>query len=124
MAAILNFISQTDEDDLMPFEVLDRLLYGFAQLGQDPLDLFKSLWPAFKDRFYHHPKEFSTHIHKFIRLFCFAQWKRERFAVSFRLTSFDLDPKGGGRYPVIQAPFNEELEDLDRYIDAFEEYSS
>ena len=60
----------------------------------------------------------SAQIHKFVRLFCFAQWKRERFAVSFRVTSFDLDPKGGGRYPVIQAPFTEELEDLDAYVGA------
>jgi NAD+ synthase (glutamine-hydrolysing) len=109
---------QTDEADLMPFEVLDRLLYGFAQLGQDPLALFKSLWPVFSELYRGDALAFSAHIHKFVRLFCFAQWKRERFAVSFRVTSFDLDPKGGGRYPVIQAPFTEELEDLDAYVGA------
>ena len=100
----------------MPFEVLDRLLYGFAQLGQDPLVLFTSLWPSFENLYQGQVHLFVDHIKKFIRLFCFAQWKRERFAVSFRLTSFDLDPKGGGRYPVIQAPFTEELADLDAYI--------
>ena len=109
--------AQTDEADLMPFEVLDRLLYGFAQLGQDPIALFKSLWPEFKDRYQGQAHRFTAHIHKFIRLFCFAQWKRERFAISFRVSSFDLDPKGGGRYPVIQAPFTEELEALDAYIE-------
>jgi len=109
--------AQTDEGDLMPFEVLDRLLYGFAQLAQDPLELFKSLWPAFEGRYAGDARAFAAHIHKFVRLFCFAQWKRERFAVSFRLTAFDLDPKGGGRYPVIQAPFTEELRELDAYVD-------
>lgn len=108
--------AQTDEDDLMPFEVLDRLLYGFVQLAQDPLVLFQSLWPSFESLYQGQVHLFVDHIKKFVRLFCFAQWKRERFAVSFRLTSFDLDPKGGGRYPVIQAPFTEELADLDTYI--------
>ena len=42
---------QTDEDDLMPFEVLDQLLYHFVQKGQDPLDMFHALWPRFKERY-------------------------------------------------------------------------
>jgi len=108
---------QTDEGDLMPFEVLDQLIYGFAQLAQDPLELFISLWPTFKDRYSGDARAFGDHIHTFVRLFCFAQWKRERFAVSFRVSAFDLDPKGGGRYPVIQAPFTEELAELDQHIE-------
>jgi NAD+ synthase (glutamine-hydrolysing) len=106
---------QTDEADLMPFEVLDRILYGFVQKAQDPLDLFLSLWPQVQ-KFYQSPYEFCAHIHKFVRMFCFAQWKRERFAISFRLTAFDLDPKAGGRFPVIQSPFIEELAELDAYL--------
>jgi NAD+ synthase (glutamine-hydrolysing) len=109
--------AQTDEDDLMPFEVLDRLIYGFAQLRQDPKELFVSLWPSLKGRYEGDARAFKAHIHTFIRLFCFAQWKRERFAVSFRVSAFDLDPKSGGRYPVIQAPFTEELAELDAYVE-------
>ena len=109
--------AQTDEDDLMPFEVLDQLIYGFAQLAQDPKELFISLWPSFRARYQGDARAFAAHIHRFVKLFCFAQWKRERFAVSFRVSVFDLDPKGGGRYPVIQAPFTEELAELDEYID-------
>jgi hypothetical protein len=51
-----------------------------------------------------------------VRLLCFAQWKRERFAISFRVTAFDLDPKTGFRFPPVQAPFSEELADLDAYV--------
>lgn len=108
--------SQTDEDDLMPFEVLDQLIYGFCQLALSPLELFKHYWPLFSSR-YDDPDGLRNHIHKFVRLFCFSQWKRERFAVSFRVMSYDLDPKGGGRYPVIQAPFTEELAALDQYVE-------
>jgi hypothetical protein len=57
-----------------------------------------------------------AHIRKFVRLLCFSQWKRERFAISFRVTAFDLDPKTGFRFPPIQAPFTEELADLDTYV--------
>ena len=47
-----------------------------------------------------------------MKLFCRAQWKRERFAISFRVTAFDLDPKTGFRFPPVQAPFTEELAEL------------
>lgn len=112
--------AQTDEDDLMPFEILDQLIYGFCQLALSPLALFQRFWPQFQSR-YQHPEAFQAHIVKFVRLFCFSQWKRERFAVSFRVMTYDLDPKGGGRYPVIQAPFTEELEALDHYVQSLTE---
>jgi len=108
--------SQTDEDDLMPYDILDRLMYHFVQLGQDPLDMFKSLWPTVCDRYQQSPKAFAAHVHKFVRLLCFSQWKRERFAISFRVTAFDLDPKTGFRFPAIQAPFTEELAELAAYV--------
>ena len=37
--------AQTDEADLMPFPVLDQLMHAFVQLGLDPIDMFKRLWP-------------------------------------------------------------------------------
>ena len=55
-------------------------------------------------------------IELFIKKLCFAQWKRERFAISFRVTSFDLDPKTGFRFPPIQAPFTVELEEMWEWI--------
>jgi NAD+ synthase (glutamine-hydrolysing) len=108
--------AQTDEGDLMPFEVLDQLLYHFVQKGEDPLPLFKALWPRFRERYGGDPRAFAAHVRKFVRLLCFAQWKRERFAISFRVTAFDLDPKTGFRFPPVQAPFTEELAELDAYI--------
>ena len=107
---------QTDEGDLMPFVVLDQLLYHFVQRGRDPLELFQVLWPRFQERYAGDPSAFAAHIRKFVRLLCFAQWKRERFAISFRVTAFDLDPKTGFRFPPVQAPFTEELADMDAYV--------
>jgi hypothetical protein len=56
-------------------------------------------------------------VRKFVLLFCRAQWKRERFAISFRVTAFDLDPKTGFRFPPVQAPFTEELAELDAWVE-------
>lgn len=106
---------QTDEEDLMPYDILDRLMFHFVQLGQDPLEMFQALWPTLSER-YDSPHAFAVHIRKFVRMLCFAQWKRERFAISFRVTAFDLDPKTGFRFPPVQAPFTEELQDLDAYV--------
>jgi len=107
---------QTDEGDLMPFHVLDQLMYAFVQLGQDPIEMFDTLWPAFESE-YASPRDFAAHIEKFVTLFCRAQWKRERFAISFRVTAFDLDPKTGFRFPPVQAPFTEELAELRAYVE-------
>lgn len=108
--------AQTDESDLMPFPVLDQLMFAFVQLGLDPVEMFRRLWPAMRSMYGGDAAAFAAHIKKFVRLFCFAQWKRERFAISFRVTAFDLDPKTGFRFPPVQAPFTEELAELDRLI--------
>ncbi len=112
---------QTDEDDLMPFAVLDQLMYHFVQRGMDPLEMFRTLWPELQERYRkadgsEDPAAFAAHIEKFVKLFCRAQWKRERFAISFRVTAFDLDPKTGFRFPPVQAPFTEELAELALHV--------
>lgn len=107
---------QTDETDLMPFAVLDRLIYHFAYLGEEPVVMFQRLWPEMGERYAHDARAFAAHIRKFVRMFCQAQWKRERFAIGLRVTAFDLDPKYGFRFPAVQEPFTAELADLDAYV--------
>jgi NAD+ synthase (glutamine-hydrolysing) len=107
---------QTDEADLMPFAVLDQLMYAFVQLGLAPLDILRRFWPSLRGYYNDDPAQLAAAIRKFIRLFCFAQWKRERIAISFRVTAFDLDPKTGFRFPPVQAPFGEELAEMDRFV--------
>ena len=107
---------QTDEADLMPFHVLDQIMYAFVQLALDPREILIRLWPALRDHYRGDLPKFAADVRKFVRLFCFAQWKRERIAISFRVTAFDLDPKTGFRFPPVQAPFTEELAEMDRYV--------
>ena len=108
--------TQTDEDDLMPFFILDQLIYLFVQRGKDPIEMFETLWPELQHHYRGEAKAFATHIRTFVRRLCAAQWKRERFAISFRVTAFDLDPKTGFRFPPVQAPFTEELAQLDAHV--------
>ncbi len=107
---------QTDEADLMPFAVLDQIMYAFVQLALDPREILIRLWPSLKGHYDGDLLRFAADVRKFVRLFCFAQWKRERIAISFRVTAFDLDPKTGFRFPPVQAPFTEELLEMDRYV--------
>ena len=107
---------QTDEADLMPFVVLDQLMYAFVQLALDPLEILRRYWPAMSGHYDGDLARFAADVRKFVRLFCLAQWKRERTAISFRVTAFDLDPKTGFRFPPVQAPFTEELVEMDRYV--------
>lgn len=100
--------SQTDEADLMPFDVLDRLMHRFAYLGEEPAVLLRRLWPTVAHH-YEDVHAFADHVERFVRLFCRAQWKRERLAISLRVTAFDLDPRTGFRFPAVQDPFRDEL---------------
>jgi NAD+ synthase (glutamine-hydrolysing) len=111
---------QTDEDDLMPFHVLDQLMFQFVQRGQDPVEMFRTLWPSMRERYQGDARAFAAHIRKFVRMFCAAQWKRERFAISFRVTAFDLDPKTGFRFPPVQEPFTVELAELEALVAGME----
>ncbi len=108
--------AQTDEDDLMPFFILDQLMFLFVQKGQDPVEMFDTLWPSLQAHYGGDPKAFVAHIRTFVKRMCAAQWKRERFAISFRVTAFDLDPKTGFRFPPVQAPFTAELKELDERV--------
>ena len=104
----------------MPFAILDRLMHAFVQLALDPREILVRLWPAVREHYEDDLARFAADIRKFVRLFCFAQWKRERIAISFRVTSFDLDPKTGFRFPPVQAPFTEELAEMDQYVAAIQ----
>ena len=112
--------AQTDEDDLMPFVVLDELMYYFVQKALDPAEIFTALWPVFSERYGGNARAFADHAARFVRMLCRAQWKRERFAISFRVLPFDLDPKGGFRFPPVQKGFEEEIAEMYALVDALE----
>jgi NAD+ synthase (glutamine-hydrolysing) len=99
---------QQDEADLMPYAVLDDLLYLFARRRMSLPDCWRVL-------VYRHPnhdaEQLRTWTGNFGKLFAYNQWKREQLPVTMKVLDLDLDPKTGFRFPVTQS-IQDELDEL------------
>ena len=100
---------QTDEEDLMPYPVLDTMERAAIRDKKGPKDVLKVVQLAYPEFSNEKLKEWTI---KFFKLWCRNQWKRERYAVSFHVDDQNLDPKTWCRFPILSAGFNEELAEL------------
>lgn len=89
---------QTDEADLMPYEVLDVIERSAIGNLQTPDKTLSELGERFPN---HKAEELEAWVTKFWRLWKISQWKRERLAPSFHLDSLSVDPKTWRRYPIL-----------------------
>jgi len=112
---------QTDEDDLMPYEVLDVIERAAIRDKQPPLEVFRLLRARFRDC---DVQQLCVWVERFFRLWCRNQWKRERYAPSFHLDDENLDPKTWCRFPILSGGFQRELEELRRYVESLRDSSS
>jgi NAD+ synthase (glutamine-hydrolysing) len=100
---------QTDEGDLMPYELLDAIERCVVRDKQSPVETYIQMRAA-------HPsydrEQMLTWIERFFRLWCTNQWKRERYAPSFHLDDENLDPKSWCRFPILSGGFERELAQL------------
>lgn len=99
---------QKDEADLMPYVVLDDLLYLFARRRMSLPDCWRILVHRHPD---HDTELLRDWTARFGRLFAFNQWKREQLPVTMKVLDLDLDPKTGFRFPVTQS-IQDELDEL------------
>lgn len=100
---------QTDEDDLMPYPVLDTMERAAIRDKKGPkavLNVVRSVYPEYTE------EKLKDWTIKFFKLWCRNQWKRERYAVSFHVDDQNLDPKTWCRFPILSAGFAEELAEL------------
>ena len=104
---------QTDEDDLMPYDVLDRIERLAIRDKRLPAEIVRILQ---LERSETPRKRLVEWIVKFFRLWCRNQWKRERYAPSFHLDDENLDPKTWCRFPILSSGFARELEALQRTV--------
>jgi NAD+ synthase (glutamine-hydrolysing) len=100
---------QTDEDDLMPYDVLDAIERLAIRDKQGPLEVFELMHAQFPN---HPAPQLGVWIERFFRLWSRNQWKRERYAPSFHLDDENLDPKTWCRFPILSAGFETELAEL------------
>jgi len=91
---------QRDEDDLMPYVVLDDLLYLFAKRRMALADCWRVLCHRRPD---HDPEQLRAWTADFGRRFVANQWKRDQHPVALKVMDLDLDPKTGFRFPVTQS---------------------
>ncbi|MFK7768512.1 MAG: NAD(+) synthase [Mariniblastus sp.] len=104
---------QTDEDDLMPYEVLDlieRLAIRDKMMPIEILENLKVEVPQFDQQ------KLGVWIVRFFRLWCRNQWKRERYAPSFHLDDKNLDPKTWCRFPILSSGYEYEINQLEAHL--------
>jgi NAD+ synthase (glutamine-hydrolysing) len=100
---------QTDEADLMPYDVLDAIERAFIRDKQSPAEILLCLQPRFPQ---YDTARLAAWVERFITLWCRNQWKRERYAPSFHLDDENLDPKTWCRFPILSGGYRVELAEL------------
>ena len=100
---------QTDEEDLMPYDVLDAIERAVIRDRRAPSEVYDVLLLLYPKA---DPKQLVFWINRFFRLWSRNQWKRERYAPSFHLDDENLDPKTWCRFPILSGGFELELRDL------------
>ncbi len=100
---------QTDEKDLMPYEVLDAIERAAIRdkfFPEDAFHLMVSEFPQYSE------SDIRKWVARFYTLFARNQWKRERYAPSFHVDDKNLDPKTWCRFPILSGGYERELKQL------------
>lgn len=103
---------QTDEGDLMPYELLKEIEILAIREKKSPTAVFDILHATRAEP----AEKLKAYIVKFFKLWARNQWKRERIAPSFHLDDFNIDPRTWCRFPILSGGFEKELEVLDRHV--------
>ncbi|WP_429037586.1 NAD(+) synthase [Aeromonas media] len=100
---------QSDEADLMPFEVLDEIRRQVLLKRRRPKVIFVNLCAMFKD---YTREELASWLKKFYTLFNRSQWKRERMAAGFHIEAESMDSRTFSRFPMFSSGISKELDEL------------
>ncbi len=102
---------QQDEKDLMPYVVLDTYIDWFIVRKLSPKEVF-SLAKQHLAEFYHNDDEIRRDIKKFVSRCTHSQWKRVRYANSFKVMHYDIAPDSDLQWPCLQDAFPKALDEL------------
>ena len=101
---------QTDESDLMPYDLLDAIEDHAIGEKRAPAEVLAAVSVEFDG---YSREQLAGWVRKFFELWSRNQWKRERYAPSFHLDDKNLDPKTWCRFPILSGGFRRELAELD-----------
>jgi NAD+ synthase (glutamine-hydrolysing) len=104
---------QTDEGDLMPYDLLDAIEKLAIRDKKAPMEVFQFLRAQRHDL---SEAQLGIYVERFFKLWCRNQWKRERYAPSFHVDDENLDPKTWCRFPILSSGFDQELRELRAHI--------
>lgn len=112
--AELRPIEQTDEKDLMPYPLLDRIRILSSADNLSPKEVYIEL---LRSEFVSVMSQLDIYnaCLRYYRLYCRNQWKRERIAPAFHIERDSADPKSFRRFPVLSSCLKEELKELEVY---------
>jgi NAD+ synthase (glutamine-hydrolysing) len=98
---------QVDEEDLMPYPILNALERWSFYEHRSPSECLALLKQQYGT---HYSEEvLNGFIHRFFRLWARNQWKRERYAPGFHVDDYSLDPKSWLRFPILSAGLEKDL---------------
>ncbi|GAB3511696.1 NAD(+) synthase [Spirosoma knui] len=101
---------QTDEDDLMPYDVLNSIEEAAIRDKQAPVEVLKLIGVRYAT--VHEREKLLIWVERFFKLWSRNQWKRERYAPSFMLDDHNLDPRTWCRFPILSGGFEKELAEM------------
>ncbi|MFN6946242.1 MAG: NAD(+) synthase [Cytophagaceae bacterium] len=104
---------QTDEADLMPYDVLREIEFLAIPEGKSPKEALIRLQ---EQRPADNLEKLTGYVIKFYRLWAINQWKRERLAPSFHMDAFNIDPRSWYRFPILSGGFSEEIRELEQML--------
>ena len=104
---------QTDEGDLMPYDVLEAVEDSAIRDKRMPLEVLQEVAARFPE---HGTAQLGVWVERFFRLWCRNQWKRERFAPSFHVDDKNLDPRSWCRFPILSGNYERELAEMRAYL--------
>lgn len=90
--------TQTDEVDLMPYDVLNRIENLAIRDRKSRTEVESILVNEIGEKA-------KIYIDKFFTLWQRNQWKRERYAASFHIDEYSLDPKSWARFPILSGKY-------------------
>ncbi len=108
-------MKQTDEDDLMPYPVLDEIERLAIRDKYTPVSVFWQMRAHYPDT---PVGVVGGWVARFFALWCRNQWKRERYAPGFHVDDKNLDPRTWCRFPILSSGFKRELAELEHLIDS------
>jgi NAD+ synthase (glutamine-hydrolysing) len=104
--------NQTDETDLMPYWLINKIEKMAIKNRYTPVEIYQSLKVSVE----YDNNKLIKDITKFFNLMSMNQWKRERLAISFHMDDYNLDPKTWCRSPILSGGYVEELEELKQFL--------